>query len=307
MRYLKLYEEFKMLNEALNVYHGSTVKFDKFDSKKIGSGDGKNLGGWGFYFSDDRKVSDRYYLSSGFVKKYKIRDAHYFNLDDTLDENTKEEIINQLQNENVKESDIEQFRNDYISYENTNKQVLEWLEIVLPSPKDVSMLISNLGYIGNTFEDKWEIGSINYVVFDPKNIIEEIPLEEDEDIDESTENRKFIFLKILEIYQKEGGNLQRIIFSNSKPNVHKISHSWTHIQNYYKNYIEKLANENIESGKIDGSEDVWMIHGLTPSNNINMEKSLELYQKNPEYEEIYIDKPELIKINYIDKFKEYLF
>ena len=124
------------------------------------------------------------------------------------------------------------------------------------------MLISNLGYIGNTFEDKWEIGSINYVVFDPKNIIEEIPLEEDEDIDESTENRKFIFLKILEIYQKEGGNLQRIIFSNSKPNVHKISHSWTHIQNYYKNYIEKLANENIESGKIDGSEDVWMIHGL---------------------------------------------
>ena len=43
-----MFEEY--INEIINVYHGSDRKFDTFDLDKIGSGDGKNIGGWGIYF-----------------------------------------------------------------------------------------------------------------------------------------------------------------------------------------------------------------------------------------------------------------
>lgn len=47
------------VNEGISVYHGSDRKFDNFDINKVGSGDGKSLGGWGIYFSDDENVSKK--------------------------------------------------------------------------------------------------------------------------------------------------------------------------------------------------------------------------------------------------------
>lgn len=41
-------------------YHGSPHKFDKFDLGAIGSGEGAQAHGWGLYFAQDRKVSERY-------------------------------------------------------------------------------------------------------------------------------------------------------------------------------------------------------------------------------------------------------
>ena len=41
-------EEIHSLLEGINVYHGSTEKFDNFDMQKVGTGDGKSLGGWGY-------------------------------------------------------------------------------------------------------------------------------------------------------------------------------------------------------------------------------------------------------------------
>ena len=42
----------RLIPEGINVWHGSDRNFDKFDIEKVGSGDGKSLGGWGIYFSD---------------------------------------------------------------------------------------------------------------------------------------------------------------------------------------------------------------------------------------------------------------
>lgn len=41
-------------------YHGSPHKFDKFDLGAIGSGEGAQAHGWGLYFAQDKKVSERY-------------------------------------------------------------------------------------------------------------------------------------------------------------------------------------------------------------------------------------------------------
>lgn len=41
-------------------YHGSPHEFDKFDLGAIGSGEGAQAHGWGLYFAQDRKVSERY-------------------------------------------------------------------------------------------------------------------------------------------------------------------------------------------------------------------------------------------------------
>lgn len=177
MKYLKLFEEF-IIKESIKVWHGSTVDFDEFNLDKIGSGDGKNLGGWGFYFSDDKNVSDRYYLKGGIIKRFEIKEGDYFDLDELLDDSTKDQIIRELELQEIKESDIEQFQEDYTPYETTNKQVLEWLEYVMGSSKEASMLIKNMGYLGNKFKDKWETNSMNYVVFDPSTIIGEDESEE---------------------------------------------------------------------------------------------------------------------------------
>lgn len=49
---------FAVYNQS--AYHGSPHKFDKFDLGAIGSGEGAQAHGWGLYFAQDRKVSERY-------------------------------------------------------------------------------------------------------------------------------------------------------------------------------------------------------------------------------------------------------
>ena len=46
---------------ALTVYHGSPHKFDKFDKRKIGTGEGAQAYGHGMYFSENPNVADSYY------------------------------------------------------------------------------------------------------------------------------------------------------------------------------------------------------------------------------------------------------
>ena len=167
---LKLFESF--INESIDVYHGSTTRFKTFNLSKIGSGDGKSIGGWGIYFTDKKSVADGYYTTGGFVKKYKIDDGPYFDLDDQFyDDN----FIEKLKKKKVKSSDLEEFKTDILGYpDTTNLQVYNWLSYVLGSKKKSSLFLDDLGYIGNKFEDRWESGATNYVLFNPKYIITEI-------------------------------------------------------------------------------------------------------------------------------------
>jgi hypothetical protein len=161
-------EELQNLFEGIEVFHGSTEKFDTFDMQKVGTGDGKSLGGWGIYFSDNPDVSKRYYLPSGQLKQHEIRNGNYFDLDAPLDDGQR--ILSALQRQGVDENDLEEFQTDYIDNDVNNKQAYDWLSYVLGSEKQASLFLKSLGYIGNTMKDRWD-NARNYVVFDTQTII----------------------------------------------------------------------------------------------------------------------------------------
>lgn len=48
------------LQPSLMAYHGTPHKFDKFDARKIGSGEGAQAYGFGLYFAETRGVADEY-------------------------------------------------------------------------------------------------------------------------------------------------------------------------------------------------------------------------------------------------------
>lgn len=171
------------MSGKLTVYHGSDRKFDDFDMSKVGSGDGKSLGGWGIYFSTSPTVSKRYVLKSGFLKRYEIKNGLYFNLDEQIDSESGSEILMRLKQygsmgNHVSEESLEQFQTDFIDYNATGKQVYDWLSYVLGGDKEASEFLLKIGYLGTKFNDKWESNAENYVVFDTKYIFE---TDQDED------------------------------------------------------------------------------------------------------------------------------
>lgn len=174
MHLMKLNEiienEIKSIFEGIEVYHGSDKKFDTFDMSRVGTGDGKSLGGWGIYFSDNPEVSKRYYLPSGQLKQHEIRNGNYFDLDAIIDDGDR--IMRGLQKLGVDDSQIEEFQTDFLDYGDvTNKQAYDWLAYVLGGEKEASLFLKSLGYIGNTMLDRWERNARNYIVFDTSAII----------------------------------------------------------------------------------------------------------------------------------------
>lgn len=179
------------LNEGITAYHGTGKKFNKFLIDKIGSGDGRDIGGWGIYFTDDYGVANDYTTGNGGVITVDLRNGSYFNFDDTIDDTVAQDILRNGRKRGMTDNDIEQFANDYYDegyrYSITNKQVYEWLTHVLGSTKNASMYLKKLGYRGNKFADKTNPDATNYVVFDPNDIsiIEDDP---HEDLDEELED-----------------------------------------------------------------------------------------------------------------------
>lgn len=153
------------------VYHADR-KFDgNFDMSKIGSGDGKALGGWGLYFSGDIEVSQRYTTKHGSLFQCSIKDNYYLNLDESPPSWLVYDISVTLSTF-VNEYEVEQFNDEYVEYyyEITGKQLYDWLSSVLGGDKQASLFLLNLGIIGTTFFDKVNIESRNYVLFSDEYI-----------------------------------------------------------------------------------------------------------------------------------------
>jgi hypothetical protein len=160
----------RLMYESINVWHGSDRQFDEFDMSMVGTGDGKSLGGWGIYFSTDKTVSQRYFVKGGFVREYEIQEGNYFDLDAPLSQDG-ERIVIGLEQMEIDPDEIEEFRTDYMGYDDvTNKQAYEWLSYVFEGEKGASLFLKSLGYLGNTFIDKWDTDARNYVVFDISSI-----------------------------------------------------------------------------------------------------------------------------------------
>jgi len=67
------------MGESLHqtAYHGTDAAFDKFDSSEIGSADGNQKFGWGFYFTNSKSVAQEYITAKGRVIKASIPNDEY--------------------------------------------------------------------------------------------------------------------------------------------------------------------------------------------------------------------------------------
>ena len=156
-------EEFDNLT-SYKVYHGTDNDFNEFDLNRIGTGDGRSIGGWGIYFSTSKQVADQYRTDRGYIKTFNLRNGSFFDLDGSI-EQYGDMIINGLVRKGVDDNEIEEFRNDYVDYDVTNKQALDWLNYVLGGEKQASLFLKALGFDGNTFIDKTDRSARNFVVY----------------------------------------------------------------------------------------------------------------------------------------------
>lgn len=162
-----LYDE--LLNEQQIVYHGTDANYNDLDLDQVGSADGKSIGGWGIYFTDDYNVAQQYITNKGKIFKYQFkRGGDFFDLDDMLssDVHLLQSHINK--SNNISDEDKEEFQTDFVDYadDTTLKQVYEWLSYVLGSEKHASLFLKSIGYEGNKFKDKTAPSVTNYVVYD---------------------------------------------------------------------------------------------------------------------------------------------
>ena len=115
----------------------------------------------------------RYYLKNGIVKEYSLRDGNYFDLDASA-ETDGWKIIEGLNKLDMDQNEVDELQNDYIdNYDVTNKQVYDWLTYVLGGQRQASLFLKNIGYMGNTMNDKWETDARNYIIYDTDAIIDD--------------------------------------------------------------------------------------------------------------------------------------
>lgn len=152
----------------MNLWHGSDRRFDKFDMNKIGSGDGKTLGGWGIYFSDSKSVADRYYLPKGQIDMWQVdvRPGRMFDFDE-YDDSQYQKVLASIAGI-LDDYDVEQFENDF--RDTTGRQIYEWLTHTLGGEREASEFLLSIGYDGVTMKDRWETTATNYIMFSDRRI-----------------------------------------------------------------------------------------------------------------------------------------
>lgn len=167
-------EEITKIFENIIAYHGTDAKFDQFDTNKVGTSTGKEVGGHGLYFTNDYDIAKRYTTTKGRVIKVELKSGRYLNFDESIDDYLISDIENEGTYNGISPESIEQFKSDFSDesyrYDITNKQVYEWLSHVLGSSKNASKYLKTAGYVGIVFNDKTNPDVTNYVMFDPKDV-----------------------------------------------------------------------------------------------------------------------------------------
>jgi ADP-Ribosyltransferase in polyvalent proteins len=145
----------------MKLWHGSDRRFDEFDMSKIGTGDGKSIGGWGIYFSDRRQVADRYALRKGQLDLWdvEVRPGKMFDFD-SYDPDQYNKISSKI--------DSEEFATEY---EDCNgKQIYDWLSFDRGGEREASEFLQSIGYDGVVMRDKWDADATNYIMFSAARI-----------------------------------------------------------------------------------------------------------------------------------------
>lgn len=168
-------------------WHGSPYDFDQFDLGKIGSGDGKQLHGWGLYFAKDKKVADTYKNilgDEGTIYEVDVpEDTDLLDESKTFDEqpeNVKkalQKLVKNLSDEEIENIGIDVSR---VGREKAIKKIMDMIQDseggniygtlydALDGDKEVSLRLNEYGIKGIAYDDS--NAGRGFVVFDDKAI-----------------------------------------------------------------------------------------------------------------------------------------
>ena len=162
--YIKFFE--KYVNESveeMQVYHGSPLRFKKFNEKYIST----CYMGWGTYVSTDLKCGKQYARGDGYIYEVTIPEdngQNYINGDEVTNEEAKKVysiMINGFPNNSMEISNaIERSKENGNFSPFFNEMGVEGIPA---SAKEISKLFSENGIVGV----KWDT---TYLIFDAKNI-----------------------------------------------------------------------------------------------------------------------------------------
>lgn len=157
-------------------YHGSPYEFDKFDTNKIGTGDGLTKFGHGLYFADDvntaifyaKELSKGEFKKNGFnlytVKIYNL--DSFYNWDDETPTYVSECIVRKLYKMG-KSKDAEQIEEEYEEYGKywEFRNTYQTLIYILGGRKETSEFLTLCGVGGVIGKSPNHNGKI-YTVYD---------------------------------------------------------------------------------------------------------------------------------------------
>ena len=172
----------KALNE-LELFHGSTADFDKFDLAYLSKGWGSQTYGYGIYLTTDKSCAKEY-AKGGFIYQVKVPNKGYIHLGKitrrqaSIIANALYEYM--LSNDNEHSYDTEDAKRQLWNQEIasvaqtlTGNDLYGSLAALLGGDKETSEFLYKIGYRGlkwaetNSYSGKQ---FMNYVIFNPKSI-----------------------------------------------------------------------------------------------------------------------------------------
>lgn len=127
-------EEYNLNN--LKLYHASPYKFFDFDIKKINSGSGKQINGWGLYFSNNKNTIQSYGENIYTVKLIKDKNITLLDLNKPIKKDLFINILESLykyKNEDFNIYNFNKFYDFSKKYEELKKNLLDNLKKIDPN------------------------------------------------------------------------------------------------------------------------------------------------------------------------------
>jgi hypothetical protein len=171
------------LNEDKNsflLYHGSTHNFDKFSLNFIGSGNGKDVHGFGIYLTDNKEIAE--YYSNELNRTQYIYTVKLVNVDLLLDWDSYldswvgEKIYRVYETMTENDAELSDMRDTLgltEGYEDSSlvDSVYGYFVAIFGSKRLASEFLIKCGVDGIKFKSKENgFDSTNYVIFDANNI-----------------------------------------------------------------------------------------------------------------------------------------
>lgn len=163
-------------------YHGTAVLFDKFDLGHVGSGDGLNKYGFGFYFTKNPKAAEYYAKENAIgtdgetIKIYECRLLmvnEYLGWEEEIPYSVQSGILDTLRgmgkNDEAEQMESESGGNGYPMW--TARELYEWLQHTVDGQRGASALLAEEGVPGIWAQGVHAgIEDTIYVCFDDKLI-----------------------------------------------------------------------------------------------------------------------------------------